>query len=100
MGNEDVDAAETWARERVLRYALEQGRRLGRTCDGRFFNAMHIVRAGDCIVALQGADRLFAIRPVGSSYELVGDIFVDGLMHQEAYGDRDPDTLDYAINLV
>lgn len=96
---EDADAAETGAKERVLQYALEQGRRLSRTHAGHFCNAMYTVQEDDYIVALQGTDRLFAIRLIGSSYKLIGDIFVDGLMHGEAYENQDPDTVDYGIKL-
>lgn len=88
--------------EKVLPYVLEQGRRLGRTRAGRFCNALYKVQEGDAIVALQGADQLFIIRPVEdtNTYRLIGDIYVDGLMHGEAYRGLDPDVVDYDIELV
>ncbi|KAJ6007733.1 hypothetical protein N7540_011709 [Penicillium herquei] len=93
------------AYDRISRHALEQGRYVGRTRSGRFFNAMNTVHKDDSIVALQGADRLFVIRrsasayPDGNAYKLVGDIFVDGLMDEEAYENQDPDIVDYEIEL-
>ncbi|EXJ76532.1 uncharacterized protein A1O5_01040 [Cladophialophora psammophila CBS 110553] len=98
--NEDVAKEEYLACQRVLRYALEKGRCLGRTRAGRFCNAMCPIQEGDAIVALQGADQLFTMRLVGHTYRLIGDIFVDGLMHGEAYKNQDPDNIDYDIELA
>lgn len=61
---------------------------------------MYTVQEGDAIVAFQGSDRLFIIRLVGNIYKLIGDIFVDGLMHGEAYENQDPDKVDYDIELA
>ncbi|KAJ5721342.1 uncharacterized protein N7483_009276 [Penicillium malachiteum] len=101
QGLEDVTEIESVAYDRISRYVLEQGRIIGRTATGRLFNAMDNVCHGDSIVAMQGADRLFVIRrsASGSAYKLMGDIFVDGLMNEEAYRDRDPDKIDYEIVL-
>ncbi|KAL5356011.1 heterokaryon incompatibility protein-domain-containing protein [Aspergillus floccosus] len=99
LQTDNASRVESIAAESVLRYALEHGRRLGRTRGGRFFNAMYPVQEIDAIVALQGADRLFVVRPVGNAYKLIGDIFVDGLMHGEVYKDVSPDNVDYGIDL-
>ncbi|KAG2420071.1 hypothetical protein HFD88_004869 [Aspergillus terreus] len=96
---DNASRAENVAAERVLRYALEHGRRLGRTRAGRFFNAMYPIQESDAIVALQGASRLFVIRSVGDTHKLIGDIFVDGLMLGEAYKDLSPDKVDHGIDL-
>jgi hypothetical protein len=97
---DDIPGEEEMAIEIVLRHSLEQGRRIGCTRGGRFCNAMYTVRQGDAIVALQGADQLFIIREVGNTYRLMGDIFVDGLMHGEAYKDQNMDNVDYDIELA
>jgi hypothetical protein len=96
---DEIHREENLALEKVLHYSLEEGRCLGRTSAGRFFNAIHTIQEGDAIVALQGADRLYAIRLVGSTYRLIGDVYADGCMHGEAYKDVDPDAVDYDIEL-
>lgn len=95
LTEEEFVAAKT-----VLQYALEQGRCLGCTKGGRFYNAANTVQEGDAIVALQGADQLFVIRPLRNGYKLIGDIFVDGLMHGEAYKNQGPAQVDYDIELI
>ena len=97
---DQVTGGERVAIERVLRYALDRGRRLGRTRAGRLFNAIGTAQENDAIVALQGADKLYTVRLVGSTYKLIGDILVDGLMYGEAYENQDPDKVDYDINLA
>lgn len=98
---DDMAEEEYLAIERVLQYALEQGRCLGRTRAKRFYNATYAIQEGDAIVALQGADRLSIIRLVeNNTYKLIGDIFVDGLMYGEAYENQDPDEVDYDIELT
>ncbi|KAJ5701767.1 hypothetical protein N7488_009315 [Penicillium malachiteum] len=102
-----VTEIENVASDRVSRHALEQGRYVGRTRSGRFFNAMNTMHKVDSIAALQGADRLSVIRRTASAYrdgnvyKFVGDIFVDGLMDEEAYEnqDPDPDLVDHEIEL-
>jgi hypothetical protein len=83
----------------VLQHVLEKGRKLGCTRGGRFYNARQGTSAGDAIVALQGSDQLFVLRPTGTTYKLIGDIFVDGLMNGEAYVNKDPQEVDYDIEL-
>lgn len=96
----DMTTEEDISTGRMHWYAKQSRRCLGLTRAGRFCNAVHTVQEGDAIVALQGADRLFVIRPVGQIYALVGDIFVDGLMHGEAYENQDPSEVDCEIHLA
>lgn len=95
----DLVDQEGRAVDRVLQHVLEKGRKLGCTREGRFYNARQGTSAGDAIVALQGADQLFVLRLTGTTYKLIGDIFVDGLMNGEAYKNKDPQEVDYDIEL-
>ena len=95
----DITEFEIMALERVFIYSLEEGRCLGRTATQRFFNATHSVQEGDPIVALQGSDQLYVIR-LGETYKLITDVFVDGMMHGEAYGNVHPGMVDCDIALA
>jgi hypothetical protein len=77
-----------------------RGRSLCLTKRNRICNAMHEIKEGDAIVAFQGANRLFVLRPVGTRYRLIGDAFVEGLMGGQAYEGLDPDVVDYDIELI
>jgi hypothetical protein len=55
---------------------------------------------GDVVAALQGSDRLYVLRPVGTQYRVVGDAFIYGLMHGEAYEGCDIDEKDGEIELI
>jgi hypothetical protein len=87
------------ASNRFEQYTLETRRRVGRTRAGRFYNATQRVEEGDAVVALRGADQLFVVRARGDAYELISDVYVDGLMFGEAYEGLDEDEVDYDIKL-
>lgn len=70
------------------------------TKDGRVCNAMNQANLGDIVTALQGSDKLWVLRPVGTRYRLIGDAYVDGLMAAEAYEGVDRNKVDYDIELV
>ena len=75
------------------------GRMMCVTDAGRVCNGMNEVQKGDVIVALQGADRLYVLRPANNRYRLVGDAFVVGLMDGEAYEGLNPDESDGEIEI-
>jgi hypothetical protein len=82
-------------------FMVEGGRSFGKTANGRIFNAMHGPQAGDAIMALEGSETLWTLRPVGNDeYRLIGDIYVDGCMQGELYDGVDPDEVDYEIRIV
>ncbi|KAI9683732.1 MAG: hypothetical protein M1822_005922 [Bathelium mastoideum] len=58
------------------------------------------VMANDILTAFEGADRLFAIRPEGSKYRLIGCAYVDGSMNGEFYAGIDPNEVDEVIELI
>jgi hypothetical protein len=66
----------------------------------RICSGQNEVKEGDIIAAIQGAGALFVLRPVGSRHQLIGDAYVDGLMHGEAYEGLNPDEVDYDIELI
>lgn len=98
--DEDMTTEEDLISGRMLWYAEDSQRHLGRTRAGRFCNAVHTAQEGDAIMAVQGTDRLFIVRSVGQTYTLIGDIYVDGLMHGEAYENQDPSEVDCEIHLA
>jgi hypothetical protein len=61
---------------------------------------MHATKERDVITALEGADRLFILRPVDNRYQPIGDAYVHGLMYGEAYRGLDLDEVDYDIELI
>jgi hypothetical protein len=77
-----------------------RGRSLCTTDEGRICNGMNKVQKGDVVAALQGAERLYILRPSGSRYKVIGDAFVDGLMNGEAYEGIDPNDVDHDIELI
>ena len=76
------------------------GRSFCVTEQNRPCNCMNEVRVGDVVAALEGADVLYILRPVGNRYRLIGDAYVDGLMLGEAYEGVNPEDVDYDIQLV
>lgn len=84
---------------RTLAFA---GRAVGRTSSGRFFNAMHAVRRGDMIAALEGSKgRLWTLRPAGNNtYRIIGDVYVDGYMNGELFNGVEPKDVDHDISIV
>ena len=98
--DDTIGGEEYTAIERVLQYALDERRFIGRTQAGRLYNSMYSLHEGNAIVVFRGSDRLFTIRTGGgTTYKLIGDIFVDGFMHGEAYSNKNPDEVDYNIYL-
>jgi hypothetical protein len=81
-------------------YFTDHGRSFGITKDKRMFNAMNQAEEGDAKASFQGADKLFILRPEGSKYRLIGEVFVDGLMSGEAYEGVDHTKVDYDIRLI
>jgi hypothetical protein len=81
---------------------LLRGRSFTVTDNGLVCNVMNEVRQGDVVAAFEGADRLYVLRPTvsGTQYRLVGDAWVDGLMHGEAYEGLDPDEVDCDIEII
>jgi hypothetical protein len=77
------------------------GRSLCTTESGLFANVMNVAAQGDVFVALQGgSDRLYALRPVGDSFRLVGDAWVDGWMEGQAYRGLDPAEVDIDLQII
>ena len=76
------------------------GRSFCVTEQNRFCNGMNQVVEGDVIAALEGADRLYILRPYRGRYRLVGDAYVDGLMKGESFVDLSPDEISTDIELV
>jgi hypothetical protein len=76
------------------------GRTFCVTKQRRICSGMNEVKVGDVLAIFQGAGALFVLRPVGTQYQLIGDAYVDGLMHGEAYEGLDPDEVDYDIELI
>jgi hypothetical protein len=95
ISKDEEDALEELSKE--LRIG---GRTLCVTEKNRLCNGMNEIREDDVIAALEGADKLFILRPVGSRYQLVGDVYVDGLMNGEAYEGLNPHEVDYDIELI
>ena len=96
----ELRADEEEAIQDFCEHALCYGRSFNLTEAGRFCNAMGDVQQGDSIAAFQGSDRLFVLRPVAGSYQLIGDAYVDGLMDGEAYENIEYETVDHDIELV
>lgn len=64
-------------------------------------SAINRMEEGDEVMALEGSDVLWVLRPVGNNrYGLVGGIWADGLMFGEAYEGLDPDEVGYDIEIV
>jgi hypothetical protein len=76
-----------------------RGRSFGITKGKRIYNCMNGAKQGDAVAALEGADRLYTLRPVAGGYRLIGDAYVDGLMEGEAYSGLDP-AVDHDIVLL
>ncbi|KAF2450640.1 hypothetical protein P171DRAFT_479721 [Karstenula rhodostoma CBS 690.94] len=92
--NRDMAAQMVWASMKT------KGRIMCITEGKRPCNGINEVLKGDVIAALQEADRLFVLRPVGSRYRLVGDAWVDGLMNGEGYEGLDPEDVDVDIDII
>jgi hypothetical protein len=95
-----LNDAEVKANAEIQGYLLLEGRSFTTTDGDLICSAMRAVDAGDSIVAFQGADRLYIIRPVGDKYRLIGDAFVYSLMEGEAYENLNPYEVDYDISLI
>ncbi|KAI9699911.1 MAG: hypothetical protein M1820_006973 [Bogoriella megaspora] len=67
---------------------------------GRIGIVQEGVMVEDVLAAFEGADWLYALRPEGSRYHLVGSAYVDGLMNGEFYANNDPDDVDEVIELI
>jgi hypothetical protein len=96
----EISPEEEAALEELSRELIVGGRTLCVTESGKFCNGMNEIKENDVIAALEGADRLYILRPVGNQYQLVGDAYVDGLMDREAYKCLDPREVDHDIELV
>jgi hypothetical protein len=86
-----LDQEEKERAESVNLVCIIRGRAFCVTRRGRMCNGMNEVKEGDAVAALEGADRLFILRPTGERYRLIGDAYVDGLMEGEAYEGLNPD---------
>jgi hypothetical protein len=95
-----VTQKERRAYEDIIQRILTNRRSFSVTENGRVCNSMHQAKEGDLVAALEGADRLFILRPAGERYRLIGEAYVDGLMEGEAYEGLDSDDVDYDIELV
>jgi hypothetical protein len=62
-------------------------RRLIRTQNGYIGLAPRLVREGDSIVLMKGAKVPFILRPSGQSWKLVGECYIYGIMHGEAFNE-------------
>jgi hypothetical protein len=98
--SDGLSPEEEQANGEVRRFAVSPERSISVTKTGLICNGLHEVKEGDAIAALQGADRLFVLRPVGDKYRLVGDSYVSGLMFGEAYKGLNPDDVDYDIEII
>jgi hypothetical protein len=63
-------------------------------------NADSQTKVGDVIALLQTLAIPVVLRPVGDKFQLVGDAYVSGAMHGEAYENRKHEDVDYEIRLV
>lgn len=70
------------------------------TQQGRIGIVQNEPMPGDVLAALEGADRLFTMRPEDRRYRLTGGAYVDGFMNGEYYVNVDPDEVDKIIELV
>jgi Heterokaryon incompatibility protein (HET) len=64
-------------------------RRMIRTKGGHIGLAPGLTREGDIVAILQGGKMPLVLRPKGSSYELIGECYVHGVMHGEAFHQQD-----------
>jgi hypothetical protein len=84
------------------------GRTFCITEQGRICTVATAAREGDVLAAFEGSDRFFALRQSSrlphsegkTRYIVVGDSWVYGLMHGEAYEGLEPDDVDEDIELV
>jgi len=78
-----------------------RGRSFGISERGMLLNAMNKAQEGDAVMAFEGAESLWVLRPAGDHrYRLVGAVWVEGLMSGEAYEGLDPDEVDYDVEIV
>lgn len=84
----------------VAPYYQLAGRSLGVTAGKRVCSVAYAAAEGDYIALFPGADRFFALLPVGDKYKLVGDAFVDRLKFGEAHEDADPSQVYHPIELI
>ncbi|KUJ15753.1 uncharacterized protein LY89DRAFT_670297 [Mollisia scopiformis] len=97
---DELSLEEKEANAEVYRHQVIRARSFCVTKQNLICNGMHEVQEGDAIAALQGAERLYILRPVGDRYRLVGDAFIPGLNFGEAYEGLDPDEVDYDIEIM
>jgi len=86
----------------VMKEMVFKGRALCITRELRLSSSMHGADRDDVVAVLEGADRLFILRPSRDNkhYRLIGDAYVDGLMNGEAYKGIDLDEVAYDIELA
>jgi hypothetical protein len=70
------------ADQKLGQYALS--RRFSITKKGHFGLAPKAAKKGDKVVVLLGADVPFIMRKVDETFQVVGEAYIDGIMHGEA----------------
>jgi hypothetical protein len=77
--------------------AIQKSRRMGISKTGYMCLAPSIAEPGDCIFVLRGGAVPFLLRPSESgSYELIGEIYVHGIMKGEAWSEADCESIHIA----
>jgi hypothetical protein len=64
-------------------------RRMARSLRGYFAMVLACVRFGDCIAVFAGGDMPLVVRPRSGSWKLLGESYVHGIMHGEAFREAD-----------
>jgi hypothetical protein len=108
LPTEPLSSVEQQMVENVWENSRFAGRSFCTTSKNNICTIANVAKESDSIVALEGSDRLWALRPVGASsrpessitYQIIGDAFIGGLMNGEAYKGLDPDKVDYDLRIV
>jgi hypothetical protein len=76
-------------------------RKFGLSTTGRTFNRIGKAKGGNAITLLQGAMFPVELRPEkGIGVHIEGDVWLNGVIHEEFYKNLEADRLDYEIKLV
>lgn len=93
--------------QKAKRYNRFNGRAFCMTDSGALCTVGNVAHKGDVIATIEGSDRFWALRPaspatlgVSMRYRIVGDAWVYGMMHGEAYAGLNPDIVDGEIELI
>jgi Heterokaryon incompatibility protein (HET) len=96
----DLTEAEVRLGNLIQSQKITYGRCFGVTERNRIVNFTFKAAVGDSIALLQAGRCPFVLRPVGETFQYVGDVCVPGIMYGEAYDGLDPEKVDHAVRLV